>query len=94
MSTSADSPKYSHAELSIAGEYLHRLLHLPDDVHIVDVTYESLYNSDRANVVLHLEAFSSDEFPGQRVTAQFHDEYNDRTGRKLKTVFDGWESVD
>lgn len=75
------------ALMPLAGEFLHGLLHLPDDVHIVGVSWDGL------NVVLLLEAFSTNEFPSGRVTAKFHTQWN-VLNSKIDTIFDGWESID
>jgi hypothetical protein len=81
------------ALMPMAGEFLHQLLHLPDDVHIVGVTWERVYDRDIGNLVLELEAFSDDEFPSERVSAQFHEQANVTTGR-YDTIFDGWVDVE
>lgn len=75
------------ALMPLAGEYLHQLLHLPADVHIVGALWDGL------NVTLALEAFSTNEFPSGRVTARFHEDWNVKTGRR-DVIFDGWESID
>lgn len=75
------------AEMPLALEYLHDLLNIPADVHVI-----SIYATD-LNVVLELEAFADNTFPGTRVTARFHEEWDIKTGGK-KIVFDGWESID
>lgn len=79
------------ALMALAGEYLHGVLNLPADVHIVGATWESVGNS--GNVILALQAFDSDEFPSPRVTARFHEKW-DLTSAKYVSVFDGWEPVD
>lgn len=81
------------AQLPLASDFIHSLLHLPEDVHIVDVTWENIHDADLGNVVLTLEAFSDNEFPSQRVTARFHEKFDVTTG-KMTTMFDGWESID
>jgi hypothetical protein len=85
-------PTGREAVLPLAGEFIHSLLSLPDDVHVVGATWENVYDQDRGNVLLTLRAFSDSEFPGKRVTAQFHEKWNVTTGR-YETIFDGWEDA-
>jgi hypothetical protein len=80
------------AEMKLAFEYLHGVLHLPPDVHIVDCYTEANSTPDLGNIVLLLEAFSDDEFPSTQVTARFHSVYNSFRPRE-DVVFDGWEDV-
>lgn len=79
------------AEMPVAAEYLHQVLHLPEDVHIIGV-YSQHVSGGALNFVFVLEAFSDSEFPSDRVTARFTRHYND-DGNPTGTSFDGWESV-
>lgn len=72
---------------------MHHLLNFPADVHLVGCHIEWIATSDVFNVVFEVEAFADGTFPSPHVTAQFHKEWNVKTGREV-TIFDGWEAVD
>lgn len=79
------------ADLPVAAEYLHQLLHLPEDVHVIGC-YSEHTPGGSINFVFVLEAFSDSEFPSGRVTAHFTTHYN-ADGNPTSTSFDGWEDI-
>lgn len=81
------------AELPIAFEYIHQLLNLPDDVHIVGAHAELYDQADFGNIIFEIEAFADNTFPGTRVTAHFRSQWDVRNGVQ-KVIFDGWELVE
>jgi hypothetical protein len=78
------------ADMTVAAEYLHDLMNLPNDVHIVGCYTEHIAGT--INFVFVLEAFSDNEFPSSRVTARYTQRYSS-DGNPTGTFFDGWESV-
>lgn len=79
------------ALMPLASDFLRSILHLPPDVHIVGAKWEPV--GDEGNVIFALQAFNTDEFPGKRVTAKFHEHWDVRSGKR-EVIFDGWEAVD
>lgn len=81
------------AKMPVAFEWLHTVLHLPPDIHIVGVSEDPNTTPDLGNLLIHMEAFSDGTFPHPYVIPLMHEKWNVSTGR-MDVIFEGWEAIE